>query len=163
MAKRLFVAPRRRWLKIGFASTMLVFVLVSGILVLLREGPVRIDPGDTNQVEFGNRLYAMACASCHGASLEGQLDWQRRLPNGRLPAPPHDASGHTWHHSDAFLMRVTQLGPAAYPEEYLTDMPAFRDTLSDREIAAILAFIKSRWPAEIRIRQNRLNAARRSV
>jgi len=154
----LFVAPRRGWRKIGVASTLLVFVLVSGTLVLLRESPVRIDPGDNNQVALGKRLYATACASCHGASLEGQPDWQRRLPNGRLPAPPHDASGHTWHHSDAFLMRVTKLGPAAYPEGHLTDMPAFRDTLSDREIAAILAFIKSRWPAEIRIRQNRLNA-----
>ncbi len=157
MAKRLFVAPRRGWRKIAFASALLAFGLASGTFVLLRERPVLIDPSDNNQVALGKRLYATACASCHGASLEGQPDWQRRLPNGRLPAPPHDASGHTWHHSDAFLMRVTQLGPAAYPKGYLTDMPAFRDTLSDREIAAILAFIKSRWPAEIRIRQNRLN------
>lgn len=138
-------------------GTVLILVLGAGAFALLRERPVRIDPGDNNQVALGKRLYSTACASCHGASLEGQPDWQRRLPNGRLPAPPHDASGHTWHHSDAFLMRVTRLGPVAYPEGYLTDMPAFRDTLSDAEIAAIIAYIKSQWPVDIRNRQSRLN------
>lgn len=57
-------------------------------------------------------------------------------------------------------MSVTQRGPAAYPKGYLTDMPAFRDSLSDREIAAILSYIKSEWPKDIRVRQNRLNSAR---
>lgn len=57
-------------------------------------------------------------------------------------------------------MNVTQRGPAAYPEGYMTDMPAFRSTLSDREIAAILAYIKSQWPEDIRVRQNRLNGGR---
>lgn len=160
MGRRLFATPRRDWRRIAFASAILVIVLAASGYVLLRERPVRIDPSDTNQVALGKGLYAMACASCHGTSLEGQPDWQRRLPNGRLPAPPHDASGHTWHHSDAFLMGVTKLGPAAYPEGYLTDMPAFRDSLSDREIAAILAYIKSQWPEDIRVRQNRLNGAR---
>jgi hypothetical protein len=27
----------------------------------------------------------------------------QRKPDGKLPAPPHDASGHTWHHADAQL------------------------------------------------------------
>jgi len=57
-------------------------------------------------------------------------------------------------------MRITQLGPAAYPEGYLTDMPAFGNTLSERDIAAILAYIKSQWPPDIRARQSRQNAAR---
>ncbi|MGQ3300046.1 c-type cytochrome [Reyranella sp.] len=160
MGRRLFATPRRDWRRIGFGSAMLVIVLTVIGFVLLGEGSVRIDPSDNNQVALGKRLYATACASCHGAALEGQPDWQRRLPNGRLPAPPHDASGHTWHHSDTFLMSVTQRGPAAYPKGYLTDMPAFRDSLSDREIAAILSYIKSEWPKDIRVRQNRLNSAR---
>ncbi len=160
MSKRLFAASRAGWREIGFAGALLAIFLAAGAFALLRDRPVRIDPGDAQQVALGKRLYATACASCHGASLEGQPNWQRRLPNGRLPAPPHDASGHTWHHSDAFLMRVTLLGPAAYAEGYLTDMPAFRDTLSEREVAAILAYIKSEWPADIRVRQNRLNVGR---
>jgi cytochrome c5 len=47
------------------------------------------------QLVAGKRLYAANCAGCHGAELEGQPDWMKRLPNGRLPAPPHAASGHT--------------------------------------------------------------------
>jgi mono/diheme cytochrome c family protein len=35
-------------------------------------------------------------------------------------------------------------------------MPAYKDTLSDREIWAVLAYIKSRWPEEIRERQARI-------
>lgn len=155
MSKRLFAAPDRRWRVTVLVGAFLA--VVAGALVYLRNGPVRIDPSDRQQVALGKRLYATACASCHGANLEGQPDWQRRLPNGRLPAPPHDAGGHTWHHSDAFLMRTTKLGPAAYPAGYQTDMPAFEGVLSDREIAAILAYIKSEWPADIRARQDRLN------
>jgi mono/diheme cytochrome c family protein len=127
--------------------------------LFLAEQPLRIDPTDRRQVALGERLYAASCASCHGASLEGQPNWQRRLPNGRLPAPPHDASGHTWHHPDIYLFRVTKYGPAAYPAGHQTDMPAFENALSDDQIAAILAFIKSRWPEDIRARQARLSAS----
>jgi mono/diheme cytochrome c family protein len=36
-------------------------------------------------------------------------------------------------------------------------MPAFGGVLSDADIAAVLAFIKSRWPADIRARQARID------
>jgi mono/diheme cytochrome c family protein len=39
-------------------------------------------------------------------------------------------------------------------------MPGFHDALTVGEIAAILAYIKSTWPADIRARQNRLNVTR---
>lgn len=150
------MSPTRR---VGLAAMVLAgAVMVAGTAYfLLVEAPLRIDPADRSQVALGKRLYATSCASCHGASLEGQPNWQRRLPSGRLPAPPHDASGHTWHHPDAYLFRVTKFGPAAYPEGHQTDMPAFERSLSDGEIAAILAFIKSRWPDDIQTRQARLN------
>ncbi|MBR2818538.1 MAG: cytochrome c [Reyranella sp.] len=144
------------------AAAVAVVAIVGGVLygVFGSTQPVRIDPADRAQVDLGRKLYVEACASCHGANLEGQPNWQKRLPNGRLPAPPHDASGHTWHHPDIDLFRVTKLGPAAYPTGYETDMPAFGDRLSDAEIAAILAYIKSTWPPEIRARHDRLNAAK---
>ena len=69
----------------------------------LRPRAGRADPNDAAQVAEGRAVYAAQCASCHGANLEGQPDWRVRLPNGRLPAPPHDASGHTWHHPDKAL------------------------------------------------------------
>ena len=151
---------RRQRASLIMLTVGLVLIAVGAAYYLLASGLPRIDPANAKQVEQGRHLYAAACATCHGPSLEGQPNWQRRLPNGRLPAPPHDATGHTWHHSDAFLMRITQLGPAAYPEGYLTDMPAFGNTLSDSDIAAILAYIKSQWPPDIRARQSPQNAAR---
>jgi mono/diheme cytochrome c family protein len=118
----------------------------------------RADPGDAAQVAKGRGVYATHCASCHGANLEGQPNWHERQPNGRLPAPPHDVSGHTWHHPDRVLFDITRQGIAAHaPKGYESDMPAFDRTLSDAEIWAVLAYIKSRWPPEIRERQARLS------
>jgi mono/diheme cytochrome c family protein len=98
------------------------------------------------QLVAGKQLYAVNCAGCHGADLEGQPDWMTRLPNGRLPAPPHDASGHTWHHSDKQLFTITKFGLEAISPGYESDMPAFQGVLSDEEITAILEYIKSTWP-----------------
>ncbi|WP_246498398.1 c-type cytochrome [Microvirga soli] len=102
--------------------------------------------GTAAQLALGAKLYAERCASCHGAKLEGQPDWQEALSSGRMPAPPHDASGHTWHHSDEELFTITKKGLAAVVPGYESDMPAFEGALSDDEIRAILAFIKSTWP-----------------
>lgn len=122
----------------------------------LRAG--RADPNDAAQVAQGRAVYAAECASCHGANLEGQPDWRTRLPNGRLPAPPHDASGHTWHHPDKVLFEITRDGITAHaPAGYESDMPAFGPKSSDAEIWAVLAYIKSRWPVEIRERQARIS------
>lgn len=97
-------------------------------------------------IALGRTVYAEQCASCHGENLEGQPDWKRRLPSGRLPAPPHDDSGHTWHHGDGVLFRITKEGPAAVVGDgYESDMPGFRHVLSDDEIRAALEFIKSTW------------------
>ena len=117
-----------------------------------------IDHTDPKLVEEGRRIYSAECAACHGANLEGQPNWASRLPNGRLPAPPHDQSGHTWHHSDRALFNITKRGPAAYPGGYVTDMPAFGNRLTDGQIAAVLAYIKSTWPKDIQDKQARSNA-----
>jgi mono/diheme cytochrome c family protein len=107
----------------------------------------RADPRNAGLVQLGARIYAQQCASCHGAKLEGQPEWRRRLANGRMPAPPHDESGHTWHHPDRALFAITKNGlvPPYAPKDYESDMPAFSGKLSDEEIWAVLAFIKSHW------------------
>jgi mono/diheme cytochrome c family protein len=115
------------------------------------------DAVDPTLVVLGKRIYEQHCASCHGAKLEGQPNWQRRLPSGRLPAPPHDATGHSWHHPDKQLFEMTKDGPSAIVPGYESDMPAFRTVLSDREVWAALAYIKSTWPPDIRARQQLLN------
>jgi mono/diheme cytochrome c family protein len=107
----------------------------------------RADPRDKVKVALGGKLYAQHCAACHGPKLEGQPNWRRPMPNGRLPAPPHDESGHTWHHPDRVLFAITKDGlvPPHAPRGYESDMPAFAGKLSDEEIWAVLAYIKSHW------------------
>lgn len=122
-----------------------------------------IDPGNPAQVAQGALLYRVHCAACHGTELEGQANWRTRLPNGRLPAPPHDETGHTWHHSNAQLFAMTRNGlvPPLAPEGYESDMPAYANVLSDDEIRAVLAYIQSTWSAEVwEIRRKMLTQGR---
>ncbi|MCS6622344.1 cytochrome c [Roseibacterium beibuensis] len=105
----------------------------------------------------GEVLYGEYCASCHGANLEGQPDWQSLGPDGRLPAPPHDETGHTWHHPDSVLFQYTKLGGrealAFQGIEFDSGMPGFSGQLSDREIWTVLAYILSTWPERARAAQ----------
>lgn len=102
----------------------------------------------------GAALYQQNCASCHGAELQGQPDWRSPGPDGRLPAPPHDATGHTWHHGDDILFRITRDGTAAVVGGgYESDMPGFGHSLRNAEIRAILDYIKSTWPERERANQ----------
>ena len=94
----------------------------------------------------GKVLYEEYCASCHGLDLEGQSDWMKRNEQGRLPAPPHDETGHTWHHSDRQLLELIRDGLAAIDPGYESDMPAFGEELSDDEILAVLDYLKAHWP-----------------
>ena len=126
-----------------------VVFLAGAIAFALYEARSTIDPGDEAMVAVGKQVYDRHCASCHGANLEGQANWRERLPNGRMPAPPHDASGHTWHHPDAVLFGIVKEGlvPGRYaPPKYESDMPAFGRSLPDEEVRAVLAYIKSSWP-----------------
>lgn len=121
-----------------------------------------VDASDAAKVARGMAVYHQHCAACHGANLEGQADWRIRKSNGRLPAPPHDASGHTWHHPTSMLIEIVRNGlvPPNAPDGYESDMPAFRSTLSDDDIVAVLSFIQSRWTDDVRTfrRDNKLDA-----
>lgn len=115
------------------------------------------NPDDPSQVAVGERLYAAQCASCHGDRLQGQANWQTRKPDGKLPAPPHDVTGHTWHHGDQQLFQLTKNGLKHMARlGYVSDMPAYDGVLSDSQIWAVLAFIKKSWPADVRERQARI-------
>ena len=142
----------RRWL-VGLAAVSLLGVAVGVYLALSRVQEA--DATDPALVGLGQTVYRQHCASCHGARMEGQPNWQERRADGRLPAPPHDETGHTWHHSDRQLFAITKRGVAGIVPGYQSDMPAYADIISDREIWAALAYIKSSWPAAIRARQPR--------
>lgn len=137
-------------------------VLLALTMIACGEKP-RADPSNVEQVARGKRIYESHCASCHGANLEGQPNWRERLPNGRFPAPPHDANGHTWHHPDTLLVNIVKNGIGPYaPAGYQSDMPAFANRLSNEDIWAVVAYIKSTWPPEVREAQAEMtrNAAR---
>jgi mono/diheme cytochrome c family protein len=102
---------------------------------------------DVSAIVRGEQLYARYCAACHGVHLEGAANWRLPLPDGSLPAPPHDSSGHTWHHPDSVLIAITRDG--GDPTQN-SRMPAFKGQLTDEEIEAVLTFMKSRWGEEER-------------
>lgn len=116
------------------------------------------EPVSADRIAQGQEIYANTCSSCHGANLEGQPNWKRRLPDGRMPAPPHDQTGHSWQHPDRQLFDFTKLGIGGVVAGYESDMPAFGDVLTDAEITAVLAYIKSTWPDLQRDMQAKLTA-----
>jgi mono/diheme cytochrome c family protein len=162
------MAARRRVGLVYAAIAVAVLAVVASIVTVFFGAPSpRADPANAEQVALGKKVYAQHCTSCHGAQLEGQPGWREKLISGRMPAPPHDASGHTWHHPDEVLFGITKHGlvPGRYgPPGYQSDMPGFAGALSDDEIWAVVAFIKASWPDEIRKAQadlDRRHAARR--
>jgi len=128
-----------------------------------KEGPSLLRADDAQLVARGAAIYQAHCAACHGAKLEGQPRWRERDAAGRLPAPPHDASGHTWHHPDEVLFAITKYGvaKASNLKGYDSAMPAYEGVLKDEEIVAVLSWIKAQWPADIRRQQEEVDAAAR--
>ena len=117
---------------------------------------------DAAEVARGKALYQAHCASCHGADLAGEPDWRSRDAEGYLPAPPHDATSHTWHHPDAVLFEITKYGTeAVVGGGYQSRMMGFGTILSDEEILATLGYIKSTWPRRIVEMHDEMNAASR--
>ncbi|MEM8531160.1 MAG: cytochrome c [Chloroflexota bacterium] len=156
-------------LTIGIGTFMVVIVGGLFLMFLLERLPITerdtvaanttiANPNDAQLVALGADVYQAQCASCHGANLEGQANWQEQLPSGGRPAPPHDETGHTWHHPDEYLFSVTKYGGQALsPADYQNNMPSFSETLSDQEIWAVLAYIKSTWPADVQRMQAQTN------
>lgn len=117
-----------------------------------------LSPSDAEVVALGQTVYAENCAACHGAKLEGQPNWRSPGPDGRLPAPPHDRTGHTWHHDSETLFRLTKYGTGALigDPDYENNMPIYEGILTDEEIIAVLSYIKSTWPRHIRDRHDEM-------
>ena len=122
----------------------------AGLTGAQRAKAALLRPDDAKLTAQGAEIYARACASCHGANLEGQAGWR----TNRKLAPPHDETGHTWHHPDQMLFQVVKHGSIAMGGS----MPGFKGILTDEEIIAVLSYIKSRWPARVRQTHDAINA-----
>ncbi|WP_372887735.1 c-type cytochrome [Shimia sp.] len=137
--------------------------MIAGLCIAAGGAGAQVQP-ETADPQRGAALYAENCASCHGDTLEGQPDWRSPDENGVLPAPPHDQSGHTWHHGDGLLFTYTRLGGEKTLELMgvagaKSGMPAFGDSLDEAAIWDILAYIKSHWPERERAVQQQRTAA----
>lgn len=125
--------------------TLLAGVVVSLAVAACDVASTEPSPGppslDQALIAEGRPLYETHCASCHGIDGAGDPDWATMRADGSFPPPPHDASGHTWHHSDALLIDLIANGS----DFAQSRMPAFGDRLTDREILAILEYIKTWW------------------
>src|SRR6266567_1918124 len=104
---------------------------------------------DPKEVKSGRGVYDRYCASCHGANGQGAPNWQERDEHGELPAPPHDAEGHTWRHSDAELYEMVSKGwRDPFNKTTRLTMPAFGSVLSPDQIRAVVTYLKTLWTPE---------------
>lgn len=106
-----------------------------------------------DEIVLGKAVYAANCESCHGANLEGETDWKVQNDDGSFRSPPHNEEGHTWHHGDPTLLESIYSGGARLNDMNIggtSNMPVFGEVLTDEEITAVLAYIKSTWPNDIR-------------
>ena len=127
------------------------------------EAAITLNPDNKETILLGKSVYVQNCASCHGVKLEGQKDWMSRLPDGLMPAPPHDETGHTWHHSDKYLFMITKYGiEDIIGQKYPNNMPAYKDILSDKEIISVLSYIKSTWPNKVKKIHDQINDREKS-
>lgn len=129
---------------------LVVTMVVAAAIVLRSRNANSPSASSTALIAEGKTLYDTYCAACHGLALEGEADWKENNPDGSFRAPPHDETGHTWHHSDSYLIESVKLGGPRLPANIgVSAMPPYEEVLTDTQIEAILAYIKSTWPSEI--------------
>jgi len=117
---------------------------------------IKLQLNDLEFVNQGKKVYQTHCAVCHGIDLEGQQGWNKIDGKNNILAPPHDETGHTWHHSDKELFFLTKYGGSGKAGG-ISAMPGYEQILSDKEIISVLSFIKSTWPIDIRLRHDQIN------
>ncbi len=106
----------------------------------------------------GEQLYQNNCAQCHGFRGEGNPNWRERNPDGTYLPPPHDSTGHTWHHADTLLYQIIRDGGAIYETPgFKSLMPAFGDQLTPEETGAVITYLKSLWEPDQRASQAKVS------
>jgi mono/diheme cytochrome c family protein len=149
--------------RVGVFTLVAAALSAAAALFVMSSSPTRaglLKPDDPAVTAQGAQIYAETCAACHGPGLAGEPNWRSPDKDGLMPAPPHDETGHTWHHTEKLLFELTKFGlaEAAGLKDHKTRMPVYDGVLSDDEIIAVLSFIKSRWPQDIQRRHTEMSA-----
>ncbi len=122
--------------------------IVLGALVLLAAALwfFQINPVLPNRAatRLGERVFLQNCAVCHGINAEG-----------KDVAPPLNRTGHADHHPDWELYMFIAEGKVGF-----TQMPAWKERLSDGEIRSVIAYIKTLWTEDQRTSQRHVNEVR---
>ncbi|MBI4336968.1 MAG: cytochrome c [Chloroflexi bacterium] len=137
--------PRTRWLLLVLAIA-LAAVAGAGLWWGLA---VRLPAARVNAQ--GRDAYATYCASCHGARGEGASNWKQQNEDKTYPAPPHDSTGHTWHHGDGTLYSMVRDGGRSFEGlGFKSGMPAFGDQLGPEGVRAVITYLRTFWGPEER-------------
>lgn len=140
----------RRWILPAAGLVVLGAAAASAGWYFQDKAVIPGDASDLDQVAFGSRIYSRICANCHGLEMDGQLGWEKPLKDGTRLAPAHSAEGKTWQRSDETLFEVVKFGGETLKADgSVSRMPAFSEKLTDHEIWAVIAFIKSTWSSEM--------------
>jgi len=131
-----------------FVTNKLLYILCNSLLTVMIAASFSVQAGNTenNQIQRGGLVYKRFCSLCHGVNLKGQKNWRIRKDNGKLPAPPHDETGHTWHHADDLLFGIIKKGlvppyapkttkPICPPGEILSAMKTSAQSLLTLKVA----------------------------
>ena len=103
-----------------------------------RRAPTHAQAGARAPAPAGASLYALYCASCHGARGDGDGPVAQALD----PQPARHSDGNTMNGlSDDYLFRVIAEGGAAVGKSPL--MAPWGGTLDDAQIRALVAFIRT--------------------
>ena len=93
----------------------------------------------------GKPLYERNCATCHGPQGQGDPNWRQKNADGSFKPPPLNGTAHTWHHPAGDLMATIMNGSSPGTG----NMPAWRDILTPKQVASIIAYFQEFWPDEI--------------
>lgn len=131
---------------------VLIFTVMPALATA--SGASDVSNSSSGEIKEGRNTYEQYCAACHGRQGEGAADWKKRNDKGEMPAPPHDETGHTWRHSDAMLFKMIAEGwRHPFNKSDRLTMPAFKDSLTDQEIKAVIEYLRTLWTEEQRLYQ----------
>ena len=126
-------------MRILVACLVLIFLSACGS----NDSTINLD----ESINLGRTTFEANCMICHGAAGQGLVkDWKKPLPNGKYPPPPLNGTAHTWHHSPKILLKTINDGGIMLGGAML----GFKDKLNNKEKQALIDYIYSLWPKNIK-------------